>query len=866
MEGNAGQTSSPTRATIPHIPNATVRRDTLIARLHQADGCRLVLVAAAAGSGKSALLTTWAAEVHQPVAWLSCTDAHADPARFWADLARTVREAWAADGILGAEVLDPQDAAPSAVLCEQLRTVGTAGVIVLDDLHLTALPPADLVGFIADLPPTVRLVLSTRVDPPFSLARMRLQGTLLEIRQADLAFSPAETTEALATLQVPLADDDVDRLHEVTEGWPAGVHLLGISLRDRPERRLDLAGLAADDRNLADFLLNEVVDRQRPEVREFLMITAELASFDPELCDEVMGRTDSAELLEEVRAANLFLVEEVGAAARFRYHHLFHDFLRLRLAARGPDATREVHRRAGEAFLRRGDRAEAVRHLLDGGAVDAAREVLASQIVTALTFDLDGGATVARRWLAEHGEDQLRADASGLLECTMALHLGGGAHEAELWLRRWREREAQLDHAHRVLLHGAWSFHHVFTGDPEAALAEAEAATAMIEQAPVENRWSDSLLVLHLQALLWLGRTDDLRRVAAAGLQRPSLPPALALVRLPAFCAQAHLADGELRAAHDTALRARRAADELGLPDLNFGRAEPELVLAQVAVERDELDEAVEHLERVMRISEERRPPLEVLAHLALADVAEARGDRSAADSCFERAHAAQPQATTIVRARIDGAAARTALRRGDLATGAARADQLPAGLDADLVGARRALVAGDAAAALDHLQRVDPTAEPRRVRMEHEVLTALAHRRTDRALAADHLARALALSGPERFHRTLLAEGPILWDLLEAVPAHGATADHVDALLAAARRAVPPSQPVDQGSLIDPLSERELEVLRYLASRLDSSEIAAALYLSVNTVRTHVKAIYRKLAVSSRADAVARARELRLL
>ncbi|MBX3287091.1 MAG: AAA family ATPase, partial [Actinobacteria bacterium] len=459
----AGASGGPA-ANLPRIPNATVRRDALLARLHEAGERRLVLVTAAAGSGKSSLLAHWAADLDRPVAWLSCTDAHADETAFWADLGRAVAEAWAGEGILGAEVEPGPDSAPTR-LNQQLRTVATRGVLVVDDFHLASVAPASMVGFIGGLPPTVQLVLSTRADPPFSLARMRVQGTLLELRQADLAFSPAETEAALATIDVALEGAEIEQLHAVTEGWPAGVHLLAISLRDHPELGVDLARLVADDRNLADFLLNEVVDRQRPEVQEFLTITAELGSFDPELVDEVTGRTDGAELLEEVRAGNLFLVEDVGTAARYRYHHLFLEFLRLRLQAEGPEAAKDVHRRAGEAHTRRGNWAEAVRHLLDADELDAARLLLGDQITQAGTVDVAGGATVARRWLAEHGETQLHGDTSGFLECTMALHVGGDVEEAELWLRRWREREPDLDHTRKVLLHGAWAFHHVFCGD-----------------------------------------------------------------------------------------------------------------------------------------------------------------------------------------------------------------------------------------------------------------------------------------------------------------------------------------------------------------------------------------------------------------
>jgi LuxR family maltose regulon positive regulatory protein len=864
VDASVRQTEAPERAGVPRIPNATVHRRELLARLHAATDCRLILVAAAAGSGKSSLLSHWVSELEGPVAWLSCTDAHADGTRFWDDLRRAIGDAWAAAGIIGAEIdaSHPLDA-PSEIL-ERLRQVQARGLIVVDDHHLAGEAPAEMVRFIAGLAAGVRLVLSTRSDPAFSLARMRLHGTLLELRQDDLAFSRSETTDALAALQVPLDDDEIDHLHELTEGWPAGVHLVGISLRDRTEATLDLARVAIEDRHLSDYLLNEVVDRQRDAVQEFLMVSAELGSFDPELCDAVMGRTDSARLLDEVRSANLFVVEEPGSS-QVRYHHLFHDFLRLRLAARADGRAREVHRRASDVCAQRGEQAEAIRHLLEAGEIDAALALLADQITSALSLDVDGGATVARRWLATHGEDRLAGDASGFLECTMALHVGGAPEEAELWLRRWREQAPRLDHTNQVLLHGGWCFHHLFSGDPVGALAEAVRAQALIDLEPVEARWSDSLLLLQLQCLLWLGDHDAARRSVDAALERPSIPAPLALVRLPALRAQADLAEGHLRAAETGALRSVRSADDLGLPELHFGRAEPELVLAMLDIEHDRFDSAADRLERVMRIAEQRRPPVEVLAHLALATLAEATGDPLAADQCVERARAAQPRATAAGAARIDEAAARTALRRGHLAAVPALIERLT-GDPRVVMEARLALATGDRAQALDLLDRVDVAPTDRRSRIELDLLRAMARPRADRSDALASLSAALELAGPEGFHRTLVVEGPPLWDLLEALPAHGRTAEHVAQVLATARRTVPAVQAVDQGSLIDPLSERELTVLRYLASRLDSTEIAGELYVSVNTVRTHVKAIYRKLAVSSRLDAVARARELGLL
>lgn len=866
MAQSSDDPTSTARHAAPRIPNATVRRSALLERLHGADHVRLILVSAAAGSGKSALLTQWVDELTGPVAWVACGQRDADPAGFWKHVAGAVGRAWSRTGFIGAEIVEGgSPPSPSAELCERLAASGEPGVIVIDDFHLAAVSPGEMVAFISDLPPGVRLVLATRADPQFSVSRLRLHGTLLEIRQADLRFTLDETAAALAAIRVELDETRMRDLHEVSEGWPAGVHLLGLSLRSVEPSALLADGIAGD-RTLADFLLNEVLDNTRPDIADFLMVSAELESFDPDLCDDVMGRDDCAGLFDEVRAANLFVVEQDATSNQCRYHHLFSDFLRRRLRATEPDRVNAIHRSAGHVLAARGEWSDAVRHFLTGQDVDSARVILAGQITSALTVDLDNGAEVARRWLDEHGEAQLSTDPSGFLECTMALHMDGAADEAELWLRRWSAREPLLEHTPRVLLHGAWSFHHTFLGDPEQALVEARRAGDLIESEAVDDRWSDALLVLLLQAQIWLGDLDAARSTVASGLTRPSLPPPLALVRLPAFAALADFEAGELDAAERTASRALEAADRLALPELHFGRAEPELVLAAICAERGQWDEAGDRLERVMRVAEVRRPQIEVLAHLALARVADATGDRALGDLCIERARSVQPRASRVVRARIDAHDLRRALARGDRTRAGELLSRLPAGVRDDLLAARVALADGDDTTAAELLAGARPEVTTRRERIELGLLAALAGRKGDRSLVHEQLADTLTLTESAGFHRTVIEEGPAMWDLLEGVPARDRLATHVEALVVSARNEVPGAQAVIQDDLIDPLTERELTVVRYLASRLDSSEIAAALHISVNTVRSHVKAVYRKLAVNSRPEAVRRAEELGLL
>jgi LuxR family transcriptional regulator, maltose regulon positive regulatory protein len=265
-----------------------------------------------------------------------------------------------------------------------------------------------------------------------------------------------------------------------------------------------------------------------------------------------------------------------------------------------------------------------------------------------------------------------------------------------------------------------------------------------------------------------------------------------------------------------------------------------------------------------MRIVEGgRRPPVEVLTHVQLALLSSARGDERAAAEAVGDARAVLPRATDAVVAHIDQAELRLALARGDQAAAESLHARLPASPAADILGARVRLAADDPSGALDVLDATVEHSRTRRLAVEHSLLTAFALADTGSPRAHAALHRALDLAEPVGFRRTFLDEGSRLWKLLESLPAHGRVAAYVADLLDAAHRLVPSPRAVRQDGLVDPLSDRELTVLRYLSSRLTCTEIARELYLSVNTVRSHVKAVYRKLGVNSRREAVGRGREL---
>jgi LuxR family transcriptional regulator, maltose regulon positive regulatory protein len=851
-----------TKFGVPHVPHATIRRRALVARL-DATSCPLSLVVAAPCSGKTALLTHWVEDLDEPVAWLTCDAADADPASFWTNLATSVRSAWPDIGAPPHGVAGVADLEDFAIrLANDLGALGRRCVIVVDDFHLARAEPALMKMFVDALPPGVRLVLGSRSDPSFSLSRLRLQGNLLELRQADLRFTTAEVGQLLTDLGADVDGAQVEQITEVTEGWAAAVHLAGLWLRAGGDPASLLRGLLDTDRSLVDLLVNEVIDIQSPEIVEFLTVTAELETFDAGLCDAVLGRDDGAETLRHVDAANLFLVRVDDSRGVYRYHHLFAQFLRGRLRATARERIPDIHRAAAAAYGRRGDLMSAVHHSMKAGDPGLALAQLESYITTSQSLeDQATGGDTARGWLDEHGRSHPESSPHSVLVSTIVLNGQGRGGDAEAWLRYLDAREADLEPEARFLLHAAWSFHLLQHGDPPAALARTERAADVLGENPVHSAWVDVLPNVVIQARLWL---DDLDGADAAigDLRAAIRTPVTTQVRVPGFASQVAFDRGDLVDALRLARSALAAADELGLHPRNFGRAEPHMTLAMVAIERNHLDEAEAHLDHVLPVVEDgRRPPIDLLAHLQLALIAGARGDEQGARENLRRARALLPQAADPVIARIDEVDLRLALDRRDHTTADALQQRLPSSARSGLLAARVRLAVGDHSGARDILEAADGHCSTRRLRVEHGLLSAMAIAETEPRRAHEILHDALARAEPVGFHRTVVAQGPALWKLLESLPADGAIADYIAHLLDAAHHVVAPAGTGGQDGLVDALSDRELTVLRYLSSQLSSTEIAQELYVSVNTVRSHVKAIYRKLGVNSRRDAVERGR-----
>ena len=864
------------------VPLAThlVSRPRLHARLTAGLQSCCTLIAAPAGWGKTLLVGSWLAEggAGRAAAWVSLGPSEDDVRGLWTAVATAVapviNDPAAADlqHIVTNDNLETVPGRVAAVLADDATPV----VLVLDNLHeITSLAVHESLLRLVGRPPRgLRFVATTRRDPPWPLDRLRLAGVITEVRAVDLAFRVDETAALLAQLGVDLDDAHVGRLVERTEGWAAGLRLAALQLQGGADPAGFVDAFSGDDHAVAAYLLTEVIDRQAPELLDFLVRVSFVDLVSADLADALTGARTGAATLAELAASNLF-VHAVGPGGRwYRLHRLIADVLRTRIT--DPRTIRDVHRRAAQWYRRHSMPLDAVRYALRGGLWPLAAEILG---VHCLALVIRGSARELEVFLSAAPRDALLGHPELAATLAAARIIQGSNREVRELVAA---AVADLDDLPqpraerlRVVLDLIEAGHARTRGD---ILALATAA----HRVPDDPRTLSALglagwdviplLVLNNTgtAELWTGDMAEAEKHLRAavdtnqwnGLLRPHLNAASQLALL--------LAErGDLDAAQVDAQAAVQRATQAGWA-VSAQAVAAYLALACVSLDRSEPEDVDRWLGRVAEVEAIAPEPHVQLAAAALNALRRAdSGDWAGARTALRAATTELTESAPPVLAdRLVLVQAELLRRTGDLRQAADVLTRLrgPATPHTAHAAARLHLATGDAAAAEQSLAPFPSALGTVRQRVEGHILCTLIAAERDQGAALRLLEDALLAAAPLGMRRPFLVEAAGLRALLgERIEAGtGVAAFAVDLLRRMSGQHDRPR--AASASLVEALTEREHVVLRYLASTLSNAEIAAQLYLSVNTVKTHQRMIYRKLGAEGRRDAVRRAKQLRLL
>ncbi len=852
------------------LPATLVIRSALHDRLAAGAGQRLTVVVGSAGAGKSVLLSSWAAaRPPDTTSWLSCDKADADPVRFWTgfiEASQALAPGFGADAA-GLLTMDRDVSADvTASIANDAAQLPAGSAVVVDDFHATA---AGVSGSMTDLvecwPAEVaQLVLASRVDPSLRLHRLRISGELCELRDDDLHFSLAESGSLLANFGVEIGAAELALLHQRSEGWAAALQMAALSLRGTTDPVRAARALEVRTHTIAEYFVSEVLDQQPPEIVWFMLDTSVLGELTADACAAVTARPDAAVLLHSIDVANLFLVAIDDERTSFRYHHLVRRVLRAELKARDRDREQALQLRAAQWFEAVGDTWRAARHFLAARHADRALDLMQDRVVPGFLHDPELPAALDLSTV----DPSLLADAPDrLLGLAADLLLWGDPHRGGKYLDLLERARPSIPPESRLAARFAVmrSFHYGMTGQLNEAVRAGLGARAIQERTQLQDGWNAAVPLILLRVYPCLEDYEAVEREAAAALALPELAEPARLLLVPSARALAWFEAGRLPDAADAAGTAYAAARRLGF-DQHFFAVDSLRVLAGVALEGRDLDTAERLTEQALSITEQRRPLFEFLALLDRAGIWGARGQAREALATVEAARLLLAGTGSVLLARADQLEASLRLSLGDLHSPAELASKLPAA-PRGLLLARIALAAGDHHAAQEHLQFPalgDLT--PRRALMRQVLLAAAAIERGD-PMAASILGGALQTARRTGFLNTVVTAAPQVTSYLIADSVQARADPFTEQLLAAAleAHAADPAASRCHRLLVEPLTAAELRVLKLLPTS-SYSQIAATLYVSRNTVKTHLRSIYQKLGVAERSQALERAADLRLL
>ena len=897
-----------TKFNVPVAHGRLVPRPRLSAQIARATTATLTLVSAPAGFGKTTVMAELAHRGDEGVvtAWLSLDRADNDPVTFWTYVIEALERA--APG-LGSGATSMLAGAPGAVevaltaLLNSLAASPTDIVLILDDAHVIESPAIheQLDHFLDHLPARGHVVIGTRADPAIPLARLRARGALVEIRAGDLRFAPAETADYLGLMDLSLQADDVATLEARTEGWIAALQLAALSLQGRADPGEFIDAFAGDDRYIVDYLVEEVLRRQTPERRGFLLRTSILARFTASLADAVTARDNGRATIDALDRANLFLVALDDQRRWYRYHHLFGGVLQAYLADELPDEVPSLHGRASDWYEAHGDRNAAIQHAVAAGDPERAAELIERAMPEMRQRRRE---PTMRAWLEAIPRDTLErrpvllvAYAGTILSANETAGIDALLTAAERLIATVDEptptepyvavdpEELQRLPAMIELYRSALA---KVRGDLAGNIAHAQRVLELVTTSERVGRGGAAAL---LGLAYWgMGDLEAGERWYAEGMADLATAGHItdqvggAIVRADMRLVAGRLGDAQ-RIYEDGLSLARGVEPPLrGVVDMHTG-------LADIAYRRGNITDAKTHLAAGRDLGDDFAFPRDPYrSRVVEARIAQAEGDIDAAMAMLREAERLYLSEFSPDIWPVAATRARLAIAHGRLvearewarSSGLSTADPISHPHEFEHVTLARLLVADasegrvddlpDALGLLDRLVAATDFGGRHGSRLGALVVQALArHVADDAAGARESLAAAIEIAEPEGDVRVFLDEGPAMVRLLQAVARRSDAPAYVHTLVQAAGDGGRPEragagQDRGQGQgLIEPLSERELEVLRLLGSELDGPAIARELVVSLNTLRTHTKNIYAKLGVGRRRAAVRRAEELGL-
>ncbi|MBW7473928.1 LuxR C-terminal-related transcriptional regulator [Paenibacillus oenotherae] len=901
-----------TKIYIPPPRPKAVLRPRLTERLNEGLHGKLSLISASAGFGKTTLVSEWLSGCGRRAAWLSLDDGDNDPARFLTYLCAALQTAGVniGEGVFAAlqSPGSPSMKSILTVLLNEITALPHHFVLVLDDYHvIDAKPVDDALAFVLErMPDQMHLVIATREDPRIPLARLRARGQLNELRVTDLRFSPSEAAGFLnGVMNLNLSAEDIARLETRTEGWIAGLQLAAISMQGHTDAASFIHSFTGSHRFVLDYLVEEVLQRQSEQVQTFLLRTSILDRLCGPLCDAVLRSEAEAaepgsaedfspvslsplssgsqplgpfasgqEVLEYLETANLFIVPLDNERRWYRYHHLFADLLRQRLQQSAASAEEEaagLHLRASVWYEEDGLEIEAFKHAAAANDVDRAARLMEGG---GMPLFFRGAAGPVLSWLESLRPSVLNAEPSLLVAYASVLLFASQINGVEQKLQSAEAalQGAELDDKNRDLVG------HIAAIRATLAVSQHQLEAIIVQsQRALEYLHPDNLPVR--TATTWtLGYAYQLQgdRAAATRAFTEAISTSQAIghfiITIMAATGLGNLqeAENQLQLASATYRQVLQLAGDPPLPVA----CEAHLGLARIGYQWNDLESAEQHWQQSDQLAQQIESTDRFIAgEVFLSTMKLAGGDTSGAaatlakTSQLARQHNFMHQMPEIAAAQV-----MALLRLGNLE----EADRLAGTYGLPLSQARVHLARGDAMAALAVLEPLLRQAEAKgweNERLKAMVLQAVAlHAHGETGKAARLLGDVLALAEPGGFIRIFVDEGDPMAELLHAAAAQGIMPDYTGRLLAACKAGEGKNEgqaslrPAPAGSLIEPLSGRELEILQLIAQGLSNDEISSRLFLALSTVKGHNRNIYGKLQVLRRTEAVARARELGLL